>query len=151
MADADEALSGRIDVTIATRDVTHEDEEIKRDEIESNKTEVPRPPIAPALPVVAGKLLQGRQLDFIDFLHDEDCKAYCALLFPEGTSGATMLSEFRKGTHSYFFGPCTARTPWNAGKLGRPNSETKKLLRKFANRADLLIYLNASDRRIILQ
>jgi hypothetical protein len=135
MDDANEVQSDQIDDTIATRNVMQENEEIKRDEMESNKTEVPRPPIAPALPVVAGKLLQGLPLDFIDFLHEEQCTAYCALLFPEGTSGATMLSEFQKGVEFNYFGPRTSCTPWNAGKLDRLNSATKRLLAEFAERA----------------
>jgi hypothetical protein len=126
------------DVTVVTENITPENAEIRRDVIETNVcevSEVPRPPISPALPVVAGKLLHGGHIHFIDFLHDDHCKAYCAFLFPDGTSGATMLAELRKGTHSYYYGPRTSRTPWNAGKLDRLNSATKALLRAFANLA----------------
>lgn len=120
--------------------VTHENAQNERDAIGSDcheaATIVPRAPIAPAPPIVAGKLLRGPQIDFIDFIRNEECRQYCVLLFGEhATSAATMVSEFRKGAEFNYFGPRTSRTPWNAGKLDRLNSANKRLLTEFAERA----------------
>jgi hypothetical protein len=119
--------------TDAPLNVTPEIIQNQRDE---TKVIVSRAPYAPLTPKVASGFISRSKFDFVDFIQDEDCERYCALLFgAEGTSAAMMISEFRKGIEFNYFGPRTSRTPWNAGKLDRFNSATKKLLAEFAERA----------------
>jgi hypothetical protein len=97
---------------------------------------VPRPPIAPHAPVIAGKFLTAPQLSFYEFLFDPDCANYCKLfLGDETSSAATMLAECRLGAEFNYFGPRNGRGGRNAGKLGESNSATKESLKQFVRRA----------------
>jgi hypothetical protein len=94
-------------------------------------------PTSPAPPVLAGQLLAGERISFVEFLNDERCETLCSLLFCQfGTSAGTMLAEFRKAADfpRYYCG--------SPGKLVE-NAETKRLLKKFARRA----YRGDPDRR----
>jgi len=96
-----------------------------------------RAPAAPKPPVVAGKLLAGEAIGFLEFLADGACAKFCGVLFGgAGTSVGTMLSEFRKATKfpAYYYG--------RPGKL-IDNAATNKLLKNFARRA----YRGDPDRR----
>jgi hypothetical protein len=60
--------------------------------------------LPPPPPVIAAKLLHGDQLSFREFILDEKCAPYLALLFgARGTSAATMLRDFRKATKTPFY------------------------------------------------
>lgn len=96
-----------------------------------------RAPAAPEPPVVAGQLLAGDAIGFVDFLADNRCQAFCTLLFGgKGTSAGTMLAEFREAVDfpAYYHG--------RPGTLVS-NAATKTLLKKFARRA----YRGDPDRR----
>ena len=88
-----------------------------------------RAPTSPAPPIVAGPLLAGAPISFVEFLKEENSETFCNLLFGElGTSAGTMLAEFRKavGFPRYYYS--------RPGKL-IDNAATKRLLKKFARRA----------------
>jgi hypothetical protein len=96
-----------------------------------------RAPTAPEAPIVATPLLRAPPVSFIKFLRDEQCGAYCDLLFGKhDTSAGTMLAELRKAIDfpAFYHG--------RPGKLSR-QARTKKLLKKFARRA----YRGDPDRR----
>lgn len=108
----------------------------KRNTQDSIESEL-RAPTSPSPPVVAGQLLSGDPIGFVEFLNDDGCESLCNILFGElGTSAGTMLAEFRKAADfpAYYFG--------SPGKLTE-NAETKRLLKKFARRA----YRGDPDRR----
>jgi len=99
-----------------------------------------RAPVAPEPLVIAGKLLRGDAISFLNFLHDDACKELCDVVFggPDSSAGQ-MLQEFRKATkfHGYYHG-CP-------GKLSN-NARTKKRLKQFARRA----YRGDPDRRGVM-
>lgn len=106
--------------------ITQKSDEKPRDD---QDTVLSRPPRAPASPTVASELFNRPQIDFIDFIRDEECCHYCLLCFGEhGTSAATMWAELRNSCEFHFFGV-------RAGKLGRANTAAKKALKDFAGRA----------------
>jgi hypothetical protein len=71
---------------------------------------IPRAPIAPNAPVVAGRFMKASQLTFLEFLFEPDCVNYCRFMFGEEVSSAeTMLAEFRRGVDSVYFGTVKAR------------------------------------------
>jgi hypothetical protein len=141
MATIDNIVADSTDASDPTSSVTRTNSQIQRDAIASNaladaNTVVPRTPIAPNAPVVAAGLAAGPQLTFLEFLRDEECRRYCRGMFGDsGSSAATMLTEFRLGTEFHYFGSCSARPGRSAGKLDKPNSATKKMLKAFAGRA----------------
>jgi hypothetical protein len=96
-----------------------------------------RAPAAPEPPVVAGKLLRGDAISFLNFLRDGACKEFRDVLFGGlETSAGQMVSEFRKALkfHGYYHGQPRKLTN---------NARTKKQLKKFARRA----YRGDPDRR----
>ncbi|MDO8874695.1 MAG: hypothetical protein Q8M24_16245 [Pseudolabrys sp.] len=101
-----------------------------------------------APPVVAGTILTGAEIGFLEFLTDPASADYCELLLGgQATSAATMLREFRKATEFHFFGHRHAKPgrkkPRNPGMLTAPASATKKLLKKYAR----LAYRGDPERR----
>jgi hypothetical protein len=109
----------------------------------------PQPEFTPAPPVVAGTLLSGEQLSFLEFLHDSATADYCALLLgSNGTAAAKMLQELRNATEFHYFGYWhSSRRDKNpapgSGKLTASAAATKKLLKKYARRA----YRGDTERR----
>jgi len=109
----------------------------------------PQPQFTPAPSVVAGTLLSGEQLSFLEFLHDSAAADYCALLLgSNGTAAAKMLRELRHATEFHYFGywrgkPESKKPAHGSGKLTAPAAATKKLLKKFARRA----YRGDTERR----
>jgi hypothetical protein len=100
-----------------------------------------RAPAGPQTPVIAGPLLRGRPVSFIEFLTDPTCETLCDhLLGGAGTAAGTVFAEFRKATAFHYFGhrrgkPGQKNKPTNPGKLTATNSAEKKLLKKFARLA----------------
>jgi hypothetical protein len=92
---------------------------------------------------MAGELITGCKITFMEFLEDDACRSYCASLFGEGgTAGGTMLGEFRKAVETHYFGHRHGK-PGNPGKLTADKAATRTLLKKFARRA----YRGDPDRR----
>lgn len=84
---------------------------------------------APEKPVVGGAVLSGPQLSFPDFVRDHDCQVYCRSLFGgRETAAGLMMLEFLKGNEFHYFGI-------SAGKLDAEQSETKRALEKYVQRA----------------
>lgn len=94
----------------------------------------------PTPPVVAGALLIGGEISFLEFLHEPTTQDYCAILLgSHGTAAAKMVRELRNATEFYYFGYQRAKprskNPHNFGKLTGPAAATKQLLKKYARRA----------------
>ena len=110
---------------------------------------LPQPECTLAPPVVAGAVLRGEQLSFLEFLHDSAAADYCALVLgDEGTAAAKMLRELRNATEFHYFGYWRAKPRSNehaphSGKLTASASATKALLKKYARRA----YRGDTERR----
>jgi hypothetical protein len=109
---------------------------------------LPQAKFAPAPPVVAGPLLRGEQLNFLEFLHNPATADYCALLLgSNGTAAAKMLRELRNATKFHYFGyergKPRSKNPHSFGKLTVSTAATKKLLNKYARRA----YRGDTERR----
>ncbi len=107
-----------------------------------------RTPPAPLPPIMAGELITGSQITFVEFLEDDACQNYCVSLFGEsGTAGSTMLAEFRKATGFHYYGHRHSKPgrkkPDNPGKLSEDKAATKELVKEFAHRA----YRGDPDRR----
>ena len=101
---------------------------------------MPQPEFTPAPPVVAGTLLRGEQLRFLEFLHEPATQNYCAILLgTDGTAAAKMLRELRNATEFHYFGyergKPRSKNPHSFGKLTAPTAATKQLLKKYARRA----------------
>ena len=121
-----------------------------------NTDELPPPPcrkpeFTPTPPVVAGALLSGEQLSFLEFLYDSAAADYCALLLgSRGTAAAKMLRELRNATEFHYFGYWRgkpgSKNPHSSGKLTAPAAKTKKLLKKYARRA----YRGDEERRGVI-
>ena len=99
-------------------------------------------------PIVAGELLSGGKISFLEFLADEICRNYCETLFGTCRSAAaSMLDEFRKATEFHYYGHRRpkpgCKKPNNPGKLTETKATTKKLLKSFAR----LAYRGDPDRR----
>lgn len=112
---------------------------------------LPQTKFAPAPPVVAGPLLRGEQLNFLEFLHDPVTADYCALLLgKDGTAAAKMLRELRNATEFLYFGyepgKPRSKNPHSFGKLTVSTAATKKLLKKYARRA----YRGDTERRGVI-
>src|SRR4051794_2233211 len=59
---------------------------------------VPRAPISPHAPVIAGEFLAAPQLSFYDFLLEPDCINYCRFFVGEEASSlATFVAELTLG------------------------------------------------------
>ena len=112
----------------------------------------PQPEFTPAPPLVAGTLLSGEQLSFLEFLHDSATADYCALLLgKEETAAAKMLRELRNATEFLYFGywhskPKSKTAAPGSGKLTAPAAATKKLLKNYARRA----YRGDTERRGVI-
>jgi hypothetical protein len=109
---------------------------------------LPQPELAPAPPIVAGELLSGGEISFLEFLHDSATADYCALLLgKERTAAAKMLRELRIATEFLYFGywgkPESKTAAPGSGKLTAPAAATKTLLKKYARRA----YRGDTERR----
>lgn len=107
-----------------------------------------RPTIALAPPVLGGALLTAPPISFLDFLVDDDCRAYCKALFGEnGTSVATALEDFRKAADFHYFGHRSQKPglapPNNPGLLDATRAESRKTLKAFTQFA----YRGDPDRR----
>ena len=99
-------------------------------------------------PILAGELLTGGKISFLEFLSDGACEKFCNLLFGGAdTSAGTMLREFRSATEFHYFGHRRGKPgrkkPRNPGKLIESKAATKKRLKKFAR----LAYRGDPDRR----
>lgn len=96
-------------------------------------------------PAVAGKLLEGPQLSFIDFLSDKECAKYLTrLLGGDSTAAGTMVREFREAQRSHYFGHKTSHGRRPApGLLNYDKSLCRDALKDFARRA----YRGDPDRR----
>jgi len=110
-----------------------------------------RTPPAPLPPVMAGELITGSQITFMEFLEDGACQQYCASLFGDaGTAGGTMLAEFRKASEFHYYGHQYGRPgrkkPCNPGKLTADKAATKTLIKSFAR----LAYRGDPDRRCVV-
>ena len=113
---------------------------------------LPQPECTLAPPVVAGAVLRGEQLSFLEFLHDSAAADYCALVLgDEGTAAAKMLRELRNATEFHYFGywrakPRGSKHEPGSGKLTASPSATKTLLKKYARRA----YRGDTERRGVI-
>jgi hypothetical protein len=94
----------------------------------------------PSPPVIAGPLLQGEPLTFLEFLNDTRCEDLKVALFGKTgtteTSAATMIEEFRKATEYHYFGIAS-------GLLDANKSRRRRALKDFARRA----YVGDPERR----
>ena len=111
----------------------------------------PRPELTPVPPAVAGALLRGEQVSFLEFLCEPATENYCAMLLGEGTAAAKMLRELRNATEFHYFGcwrakPGSKKSAHSSGKLTAPAAATKKLLKKYARRA----YRGDTERRGVM-
>jgi hypothetical protein len=112
----------------------------------------PRPELTPVPPAVAGALLRGEQVSFLEFLCEPATENYCAMLLgSDGTAAAKMLRELRNATESHYFGywrakPRSKQSAEGSGKLIAPAAATKKLLKKYARRA----YRGDTERRGVI-
>ena len=92
---------------------------------------LPQPELTQAPPVVAGALLRGEQVSFLDFLRAPATENYCAMLVgSEGTAAAKMLRELRNATEFHYFGywrakPGSKKHEHSSGKLTAPAAATK--------------------------
>jgi len=110
-----------------------------------------RPPTTLAPPVIGARLLTDPNTGFLDFLFDDDCRAYCAALFGEaGTAVATALDDFRKATEFHYFGHRPHKPdlapPRNPGLLDATKAESRRTLKEFAQ----LAYRGDPERRGLL-
>lgn len=112
-------------------------------------TALPKADFTPVPPVVAGTLLSGEQVSFLEFLHEPATEVYCAMLLgSHGTAAAKMVRELGSATEFHYFGYWRSKlrskndTP-ASGKLTAPAAATKKLLKKYARRA----YRGDAERR----
>jgi hypothetical protein len=108
----------------------------------------PQPEFTLAPPVVAGTLLSGEQLSFLEFLSGAATANYCALVLGrDGTAAAKIIRELRNATEFHYFGyergNAGSRNPHGSGKLTASAAATKKLLKKYARRA----YRGDTERR----